>query len=109
MSGSKRTRMTLEEMQDAIAARQDESDWEGVRQRIEAGLDPEPDEDSPDATELMRAALQQKRGRPPSLNPKTQIAIRLDRDIVEAFRAGGPGWQTRMNAALREWLAAHPH
>ncbi|ABB58668.1 BrnA antitoxin family protein [Synechococcus elongatus] len=109
MSGSKRTRMTLEEMQNAIAARQDESDWEGVRQRIEAGLDPEPDEDSPDATELMRAALQQKRGRPPSLNPKTQIAIRLDRDIVEAFRAGGPGWQTRMNAALREWLAAHPH
>jgi len=24
--------------------------------------------------------------------------------VLAAFRAGGPGWQTRMNAALRDWL-----
>lgn len=39
---------------------------------------------------------------------KEQVAIRLDKEVLEAFRAGGPGWQTRMNLALREWLASHP-
>ena len=39
---------------------------------------------------------------------KEQVAIRLDREVVGAFRAGGPGWQTRMNAALKDWLASHP-
>ena len=33
-----------------------------------------------------------------------RIAIRLDADIAEHFRASGPGWQTRLNATLREAL-----
>jgi uncharacterized protein (DUF4415 family) len=28
------------------------------------------------------------------------VALRLDRDVVEHFRRGGPGWQTRINDAL---------
>lgn len=53
------------------------------------------------------AALQRTRG--PNRNPtKEQVAIRLDREVVGAFRAGGPGWQTRMNAALKDWLASQP-
>jgi uncharacterized protein (DUF4415 family) len=39
---------------------------------------------------------------------KEQVAIRFDQDVLLAFRASGPGWQTRMNAALKEWLADHP-
>jgi uncharacterized protein (DUF4415 family) len=39
---------------------------------------------------------------------KEQVAIRFDREVLVAFRAEGPGWQTRMNAALKEWLASHP-
>lgn len=35
---------------------------------------------------------------------KEQVAIRIDPAILEAFRADGAGWQTRMNAALKEWL-----
>lgn len=38
---------------------------------------------------------------------KVQTAIRYDADIIEAFKADGPGWQTRMNDALREWLREH--
>lgn len=50
-----------------------------------------------------------RRTRGPNKNPtKEQVAIRLDREVLVAFRAGGPGWQTRMNAALKEWIAAHP-
>lgn len=32
---------------------------------------------------------------------KDQVSLRIDRDVLERFRAGGPGWQSRMNAALR--------
>jgi uncharacterized protein (DUF4415 family) len=34
---------------------------------------------------------------------KVAISIRLDADIVERFKATGPGWQTRMNDALKSW------
>ena len=55
------------------------------------------DEDTWEATDFGKA----KRGRPFSLKPKQSISIRLDADIIAYFKAGGPGWQTRLNAALR--------
>lgn len=48
-----------------------------------------------------------KRGRPIGSGTKEQVAIRFDRDVLSAFRGTGPGWQTRMNEALREWLSTH--
>jgi uncharacterized protein (DUF4415 family) len=47
-----------------------------------------------------------RRGRPPAELTKVSTTIRLDADVLERFRAGGPGWQSRINAALREWLDA---
>ena len=41
-------------------------------------------------------------GRPKSENPKVSVSLRLDQEIVARFKASGPGWQTRMNNALRE-------
>ena len=38
---------------------------------------------------------------------KEQVAIRFDPDVLAAFRADGAGWQTRMNAALKDWLVAN--
>lgn len=32
---------------------------------------------------------------------KERVSIRLDADVTEHFRAGGPGWQTRLNETLR--------
>lgn len=43
-----------------------------------------------------------RRGRPKSETPKVQLTIRYDKDVVDAFKAGGPGWQTRMNEALKK-------
>ncbi len=41
-------------------------------------------------------------GRPPlGDRPKQQVTLRLDADVLERFRADGPGWQSRINAALR--------
>ena len=48
-----------------------------------------------------------RRGRPRALARKVSTTIRLDADIVAAFRQQGEGWQTRVNAALRDWLARH--
>ncbi|SFK83229.1 BrnA antitoxin family protein [Methylocapsa palsarum] len=47
-------------------------------------------------------------GRPRAQNPKQVVNIRLSPDVLDAFRATGRGWQTRVNEALREWLKEHP-
>jgi len=46
--------------------------------------------------------LAKRRGRPPADETKEPISIRLDRDVIAAFKAGGEGWQSRMNDVLRE-------
>ena len=43
------------------------------------------------------------RGRPPLRDKaKAQVTLRLDPDVIARFREGGPGWQGRMNEALRK-------
>jgi uncharacterized protein (DUF4415 family) len=51
--------------------------------------------------------IRRSRGRPPSPSPKRHVTIRLDPDLLDRLRATGPGWQTRLNEALRDWLARH--
>jgi uncharacterized protein (DUF4415 family) len=41
-------------------------------------------------------------GRPRSEKPKRPVSIRFDQDIIDHFKAGGDGWQSRMNDALRK-------
>lgn len=43
-----------------------------------------------------------KRGRPPLDNPKRQVTLRLDGDLLDHLRATGPGWQSRINDLLRK-------
>jgi uncharacterized protein (DUF4415 family) len=43
-------------------------------------------------------------GRPALANPKKQVTLRLDPDVLEKFRATGRGWQSRINAELRKAL-----
>ena|ERR1700677_4599929 len=50
----------------------------------------------------MKGGKPLKRGRPKSVSPKQQVTLRLDRDVLESFRAGGAGWQSRINEALRQ-------
>ncbi len=46
-----------------------------------------------------------RRGRPPAEVTKERITIRLSREVVDAFRNTGAGWQTRVDAALREYIS----
>lgn len=56
-------------------------------------------------------SLQTKLGsrtRGPQKTPtKERITIRLSPDVVQQFRATGDGWQTRVDAALKDWLNSH--
>ena len=47
------------------------------------------------------------RGRPKSARPKEAVNLRLDPDVLEYFRRTGPGWQSRINAALRKAAGLH--
>ncbi len=42
-----------------------------------------------------------KRGRPPLAVKRPTLNMRIDADVLDAFKATGPGWQTRINAVLR--------
>ena len=58
-------------------------------------------EDLPELTEEMLArAKVNKGGRPISPNPRKLISLRLPADVIELWKATGPGWQTRMAERL---------
>ena len=42
-----------------------------------------------------------RRGRPKLANPKRQVTLRLDGDVIDRLRETGPGWQSRINEILR--------
>jgi uncharacterized protein (DUF4415 family) len=58
------------------------------------------------------AAFKQATTRPPTPIPtppapslpgaKEMVSLRIDRDVLDFFQADGPGWQERINAALRK-------
>jgi uncharacterized protein (DUF4415 family) len=50
--------------------------------------------------EVLTFADAMRRGRPKSANPKTKISLYVDSAALEAFKATGPGWQTRMSDAI---------
>ncbi len=43
-----------------------------------------------------------RRGRPKAEKVKRAVSLRLDEDVIDWFKKRGPGWQTRMNDALRK-------
>jgi uncharacterized protein (DUF4415 family) len=64
--------------------------------RINAGIAADSD-----TFEVSDAQFKKMRGRPAGSN-KTLVHIRLDNDVVEKFKAGGAGWQTRINEVLKK-------
>lgn len=101
MPGSKTNAMNRNEVLAAVRAIPPSSDfvWDGKDEN-----------ERPSTEEEMQAASEgarKGRGRPAGSGNKEQVSIRFDNDVLAAFRAAGPGWQTRMNAALRDWLKNH--
>jgi uncharacterized protein (DUF4415 family) len=47
-----------------------------------------------------------RRGRPAGTAKKSQTTVRISNEVLAFFRASGRGWQTRMDAALKKYVAA---
>jgi uncharacterized protein (DUF4415 family) len=47
--------------------------------------------------------------RPVRSEPKAQVTLRIDREVLDYFKSGGTGYQTRINDVLRSFVAAHMH
>jgi uncharacterized protein (DUF4415 family) len=54
-----------------------------------------------------RGTLTRPRGRPRKADAKVHIHIRLSPQVLGYFRATGPGWQTRIDEVLRQWVSRH--
>lgn len=91
----------------------DQTDWA----RIAAMSDEDIicDDENPALTEeklanaVMRVGTQAvgRIGRPISDNPKVSTTVRLSPEVVAYFKAGGKGWQTRLDRVLREYVENH--
>ena len=81
------------------------SDMKRVERHV---IEPAEYEELPELTDEMFArGVINKGGRPRSENPKRLISIRLTEDVIQRWRATGPGWQTRMAEKLSR-LAPKP-
>lgn len=96
MRGSKTPSMNPQRLVAALRTLPQGSDyvWDG-----------QDDHDRPATPEELQNALAasvKKRGRPAGSGIKAPTTLRLDRDVLQALRASGDGWQTRVNDLLRE-------
>lgn len=111
-------RYTNEELRDMRERGEARTDWKRVDDQ-----EPTIDKDSPELTdeEAARARparevlpelvgekaaaemLRRKRG-PQKVPRKVPVSIRLSPEVIEHFRAGGRGWQSRIDEVLREWI-----
>lgn len=106
MTGSKTTSMTIDELRTASGQRNSKTQKNRVQASAPYVWDGQDEDERPLTREEMQTGIEtyrRQRGRPAG-SDKESTTIRIDRDVLAAFRAGGPGWQTRMNAALRDWL-----
>ena len=87
------------------------NDWELVKKQVKTdepiAFDPEVDPYDPNDEATVEAfwasaTITRGRGRPPAAIKRPTLNMRVDAEILEAFKATGPGWQTRINSLLRD-------
>ena len=90
---------TFDELREMRERGEDFTDWERVKaltdEEIEAAVDFEDEGEFDWDNVIVGLPL-----------PKRQITLRLDGDIIDAFRAEGSGYQTRINNVLRGYVNA---
>jgi uncharacterized protein (DUF4415 family) len=84
-----------------LAALKSETDWERVDATSEAEIERQAQEDSGPLPEDWESTV--VIGVP---EPRQSIHIRVDADVLRWFKSQGPGYQTRMNAVLKAFVAA---
>jgi uncharacterized protein (DUF4415 family) len=88
-----------------LASMDDKSDWE----RVEAFTDEDIERaiaDDPDAAPVLDEAFWRNAEILDPRHGKTTVTMRVDDDVLDFFKRGGPGYQSRMNAVLRAYVYA---
>lgn len=92
-------RYTEKELDEMRARGEDRTDWARIdamtEEELEASIDYE--EEGEPIWSTVQVGIP---------GPKQQLTVRLDRDVVDWFKAQGAGYQTRMNAVLRTYVSA---
>ena len=88
------------------------TDWERVKREAaaDAPIDDQtgpydPNDAAAVAAYWQQATITHGRGRPSVAVKRPTLNMRVDADVLDAFKATGPGWQTRINAVLRDAVA----
>jgi uncharacterized protein (DUF4415 family) len=100
MSGSKRTSMKMSEARRRSIGGKTHTDVERVKRAGDYVWDGVDEDERPSTKAELAAA--KKLGRPRAAVTRTMLSLRVDPDVLAALRASGRGWQTRVNALLRE-------
>lgn len=88
------------------------TDWDRVKREaannapVEDPLGPYDPQDTEEVSNYWKTAtITRGRGRPRMSVKRPTLNMRVDAEVLEAFKATGAGWQTRINAVLREAVA----
>ena len=95
------TRFTAEDIKKQLESGADKTDWKRVKSMSQSDVERLADEEDGGLSEGWEDTV--ILGLPPV---KQNIHIRLDTDILEWFKAHGTGYQTRINAVLRAYVAS---
>jgi uncharacterized protein (DUF4415 family) len=108
MTGLKTTSMTLAELHEASVLGKSKTQKTRIQTATPYVWNGDDEDDRP-LTQEMQAGIEayRRQRRRPTGSNKESTTMRFDREVLAAFRAGGAGWQTRMNAALLDWLKLH--
>ena len=105
-------RHTSEELKAMIARGEDRTDWERLGNMTEEEIEANAyaDADNPPLTDEELATVRvvrHGRGRPKKERPKKAVSLRIDPEVLAYFKGTGKGWQSRIDAALKEWMKEH--
>ena len=88
--------MTQKELDDIADRPLTDKEWDEMGPWMH-GIDSLP----PELQKAVRRAI----GRPKVAHPKEKVTVRFDHEVITALRAKGKGWQTELNALVRQAIA----
>ena len=88
-----------------LAQMEDKSDWKRVAALTDRDID-QAIADDPDAAPVLDEAFWRNAEILDPRHEKSTVTMRVDDDVLNFFKRGGPGYQSRMNAVLRAYVYA---
>ena len=90
-------------MKKRSSSKPSKTDWSRVRSMKDRHIEASAEHPEADVRHIVRGIVRQ--GLKP-VSSKTSISLRVDADVLDWFKAQGPGYQTRINAVLRAFKDA---